>query len=567
MPQRVHLVQSLDEVHDFVAWLGQPRRLLGLDTETTGLSFARDRVRLIQFGDADEGWALPASEWTGLARHVLDTYDRPMVLQNAPFDATMLQAAGLPWDWAGVHDTKPMLHLKDSLGPQSLKPAAALHLGSWAKMGQTELKKAMAKNRWTWETVPIDFPPYWVYACVDTMITVRLAEKIWPDVQYAREAYDLEMACARVVTDMQLRGVNLDVDYVKRSADELHVSVEQQYDALPVNPNSPRQIAAFLVEDGVTLTKRTESGAFSVDEEVLQGVDHPLADQLLSYRSDKKILTYFLSFLEHQTDGRLRPHVNPLQARTGRMSITDPAMQTLPRDAFVRDAIIPDDEDHVLLLVDYDTQELRLAAHLSRDENMISAFLEERDLHAETAALAFGEGWSKEQRNYSKNGMYSYAYGASARKFAATIGIPPEEGERIFRGLAEAYPGMARAMKGVVEVVKERAGDRENGWVRLTDGRHLSVPADKAYVGFNYLIQGSCATVLKQALVNLDAAGLGHTLRLPVHDEIVFSIRRDEVEDAVPTIRDCMERHDLAVPLTVSVTQADRWGDPYREKA
>jgi DNA polymerase-1 len=477
----------------------------------------------------------------------------------------MLASSGLPFPWERVHDTRPMLHLVDSLGPQSLKPAAAKYLGPWARMGETELKKGMRSHGWDWATVPTDYGPYWVYACVDTILTARLADKLWPQVQPYRESYDLEMACQRILSGMELRGVRLDVDYVEDAAAALRERVAEQLAALPVNPNSPAQIAAALQEAGVELTKRTEGGGFSVDEEVLASLEHPLAAQLLAYRRDKKVLTsYFESFLEHQTDGWLHPSINQLQAKTGRMSVTNPAMQTLPRSAFVRDAIVPDDEDHQLVLVDYDTQELRIAAHLSGDANMVAAFLEDRDLHAETAALAFGDEWTKEHRTYAKNGMYSYAYGASARKFAKTIGVPAADGERIFAGIAEAYPGLAATMEKVVASVRERAGDGDSGWVRLLDGRHLRVPVDKAYVGMNYLIQGSCATVLKQAIVDLDAAGLGPYMRLPVHDEMVFSIPRDEVEDAIPTIRDCMERRDLRVPLTVGTTVVDRWGDPYR---
>jgi DNA polymerase-1 len=557
----------MDEVDAFMSWLERPRRLLGVDTETTGLSLARDHIRLIQFGDSDEGWALPM-EWAGLARHVLERYDGPMVLQNAKFDAGMLRAAGYPFPWERVHDTRVMLHLHDSLGPQSLKPAAARYLGPWAAFGQQELKKAMAKNKWTWATVPVNFPAYWAYGCLDTVVPVRLAEYLWPKVQYAREAYDLEMACQRVLTEVELRGVRLDVEYVEQAAEALRRSLAERLERLPVNPNSPRQIVEALEAQGATLSKRTQGGALSVDEEVLAALEQPLAKELLSYRHDKKVLTsYFESFMEHQTDGLLHPSINQLQARTGRMSVTNPAMQTLPRDAYVRDAIIPDNEDHVLVLADYDTQELRTTAHFARDTNMINAFLEAQDLHMATALMAFGEDRAAEMRTPSKNGMYSWVYGARPTKFARTIGITVEEGERIFLGLAEAYPGVARLMAQLIDLVKERAGDGEYGWVQLLDGRRLKVPKEKAYAALNYLIQGSCATVLKQAIVNLDAAGLGHALRLPVHDELVFSLHRDEVEDALPTIRDCMERHDLLVPLTVGIKVVDRWGDPYRKEA
>lgn len=555
-----------------MSWLSRSRPLLGLDIETTGLSLATDRIRLVQFGDEEEAWALPYEEWRGVIRHALTVYDGPIVLQHAKFDAGFLQRDGLPFPWEQAHDTKPMLFLNDSLGPQSLKPAAALHVDPAARAGEKEMKRAMVKNRWGYDTIPIDFPLYWGYACIDTILTVRLAHKLWSKVQYARSAYDLEMACQRVLCDMEMRGVALDREYVVKERHHLQEKLEIVIETLiewNVNPSSPATIITALQAVGITLTKRTDTGQLSVDDEVLSAIDHPIATNTLYARKVKKLVgSYFDNFLEHERDGRLYPHLNQLQAKTGRMSITDPALQTLPRTSSVRNAIIPTG-DNVLVLADYDSQEFRVMAHLSGDQNMISAIEEGRDPHMELARRAYGPDAGKAQRTTAKNGTYAIAYGSEAETLAKTLSVSVAEAKVIGAAVREVYPGLNRSMAEMVNTVRQRADEdgRETGWIKLLDGRRLRVPKDRAYAALNWWTQGSCASVLKQAMVNLDAAGLGHTLALPVHDEIIFDIPRDEVDDALPVIKDCMERDDLRVPLTVGTKVVERWGDAYAEQA
>jgi DNA polymerase-1 len=567
---RMTLVETWEEASSFLSWLGERRPILAFDLETTGLSLAKDRVRLAQFGDADAGWALPWEDWRGVVRKVLGEYEGAIVGQNIKFDAGFVQRDGLPFPWQRAHDTKHMLFLDDSLGPQSLKPAAALHIDPAARAGEKELKALMRKHGWDYATFPINHPVYWGYGCGDTILTARLAEHLWPRVQYAREAYDLEMAVSRIVCDMEMRGVRLDVEYVDGASEVLAGEIAELEARLgDISPGSNDQVVAALQAEGVELTKRTEAGNFSVDEEALSAIDHPIAADVLAWRSKTKIRSaYFQNFLALEASGRLHPHINQLQARTGRMSVTNPALQTLPRDALVRDAIIPDDGCK-LVLVDYDSEELRLMAHYSGDESMMRAFTEGVDMHMETARMAWGPDATKEDRNKAKGGVYGKAYGARAGTLSKTLGISIDEAQHLADTLSAAYPGMDRAMAKVSEAVRRRAleDNRASGYVVALDGRRIRVLAEKAYVGWNALIQGAGGVVLKQALVNLDAAGLGHTLWLPIHDEQMFNVPVDEVNDALPVIKQCMERDDLRVPLTVEATVVDRWGDKYRKAA
>jgi DNA polymerase-1 len=251
------------------------------------------------------------------------------------------------------------------------------------------------------------------------------------------------------------------------------------------------------------------------------------------------------------------------------MSVTDPALQTLPHrkaGPLVRDAFVPR-PGNLLVLADYDTQELRIMAHLSGDEQMIADFLEGRDLHMETALGAYGLSAGKPERTVCKNANYARVYGGGIGTVADTAGIDDRSAASIFGAFDRRYPGAAQLMASVTAAVRDRAksAGSEYGYVTLGDSRRLRVSSDKAYVGINWRIQGQGAVEMKRSLVNLDAAGLGPFLLLPVHDEVVLDVPEADVEDAIPTIRAAMERHEYRVPLTVGTKAVDRWGTAYRE--
>jgi DNA polymerase-1 len=245
------------------------------------------------------------------------------------------------------------------------------------------------------------------------------------------------------------------------------------------------------------------------------------------------------------------------------MSVTEPALQTLPRTALVRNAFIPR-EGNKLVLIDYDSQELRVVAHIGQDESMLKAFREGHDLHGETASALYGQAWTPKNRTTAKNGMYSWTYGAGISKFAKTVGVSEGEAQAVFDTLKRLYPGIARAMAQVTRTVREREDEQGFGYVKaLHDGRHLRVEANKAYMGLNTLVQSTCAVVLKQALVDLDLAGLGEYLILPVHDEVLLDVPEDLVDEVVPVAIDTLRRDDFSAPLTVEAKVVSRWGEPY----
>jgi DNA polymerase-1 len=274
-----------------------------------------------------------------------------------------------------------MAHIIDPLGSGALKNLAALHVDGRAVALQETLDIELAKNGWTWGTVPVEFQPYWAYGALDTVLTMRLwemfYEKCGPNGAYHRP-YELEMAARKIVTRMEINGARVDLDYSRRKFDELSTYADtvknwakQNYGGVSIGSN--QQLVRLLEKLGAEITSYTPSGQKSADKDELQFLSingspevQQLADLVLKQRkADKLANTYFANFINDNVDGFVHPSVKTLGARTSRMSIQNPALQTLPKgDDTVRTAFIPKDEDHVIITSDLDQVEFRMFSSL-----------------------------------------------------------------------------------------------------------------------------------------------------------------------------------------------------------
>jgi DNA polymerase-1 len=246
------------------------------------------------------------------------------------------------------------------------------------------------------------------------------------------------------------------------------------------------------------------------------------------------------------------------------MSISRPSMQNIPRLKKLRDAFIPR-EGNKLVLTDYQAQETRLIAHFAREEHMIEAFKRGEDIHRFVASMVYSvaiEDVIPEQRRKSKQCGHARNYGANAPKLALTAGISLPESKEFARRYDHAFPRIQPFNMEIQRAVRERDEDGY-GYLISYSGRKIRVPVKKAYVGTNYLIQGSGSDALKKGLVNADRAGIAEYAVLPVHDEIVWDIPEEAVADVIPEIRMAFEHTDLLMPLPIETKIIDRWGDAY----
>lgn len=599
---QLHLVDSVEKARAFLEWIGErrPYNAIAIDTETGelpgnprdhALSPWHGRLRLVQVGDGKQGWSIPWDQWKGVFYEAMERFDGPIVCHNIAFEARWFDIQSdwkLPWHRA--HDTMIMAHIIDPLGSGALKRLAALHVDGRAVALQESLDISLIENGWTWGTVPTNFQPYWAYGALDCVLTMRLwemfYEKCGPGGPY-NKAYELEMAARRIVTRMEINGARIDLDYSQRKFDELTAYAEsvkgwakEKYNGVSISSNI--QLVRLLESLGAEINEFTPSGQKSASKDQLQflaiaGNDEvkALAEVVLKQRkADKLANTYFANFIHDNVNGFVHPSVKTLGARTSRMSIQNPALQTLPKgDDTVRTAFIPKDEDHVIITSDLDQVEFRMFASLSGDENLITLFNRAdatgSDPFTEIGREIYNDPTmqrSDKRRNLIKGTVYGRLYGAGVAKQALTAGVAETQMRTVSDAFDTRFPGMAFFQKQIEDAGVRRFREEGQGYVYTWTGRRLPCDEDRAYTLVNYLIQGGAAEVFKSNLIKLDQADLTELLIVPVHDEIVLNAPRKDAQEIMKVVQECMTtREGWAVPLTSGIDgPMENWGEKYR---
>lgn len=565
--------------------------LLGLDTETTGLDiYTRDfRIRLLQVGTDRESFVFPMDDpqlFHGTVKQMLDRGDR-FVLHNAAYDLQVIEKTlGIPMCtmWPKVVDTYTLAHLVESRAKKEggidkgLEPQVAYHIDPQAAArikGQIPAlcAKYKATKATVWKKVEQFDRDYLTYAGMDPMWAVLLHDKIDPLVPVvSRGLIAFEREVARVCAEMEKNGFLLDTEYTEQFRDELKLDADRAKEKAATfsveSINSTDQVANALESFGITVPGRTESGKRQVNDSFLQEVvsmGGPAAELAAAViegkRKSKQRSSWVDTFLRTKDqNNRVHPHINPLQARTARMSITNPATQTLPSgDWKVRRCFLAD-EGHRIASVDYSSQELRVLAALSGDRTMIEALLRGDDLHLLTARAAFGDHLTKDspERKYGKATNFSKVYGGGAKSIAEKQGISFPQAKKIVDAFDNTYKEVP------VFSQKLQAEATKTGHVVTPTGRRLAVDSDRAYSALNYVIQSTSRDVTASALLRLDAAGFTPYLRLPIHDEVLVSVPADKAEWGAQEIGRIMAYQMGPMPITTDPEVGLRsWGSLY----
>lgn len=578
----LHYVKNIDDVTRFIEWIQKPRASLGIDTETDGFDPFHGTLRMAQFGDLDDGWALPWHLWSGLVIGVLNEYQGPRVLQNSPFDIKYLAVHGgadlAKWDWSSTNDTMTMAHILDSNAPKGLKPLAGKLVDSKAITAQSSLTEGMSQNKWDWGTVPLDYPPYWIYAAMDPVLTCHVEAKLLPAIKANfAEVYQLEVDTLELVTGMMLKGAKVDIDYFERTkvglAEFSAAARRYLFDAWGIeNATSMPQVKRVLEDAGIKLLpKLTKSRAQSMDKEVLQAADHEVASYVLDIKkSDKLVNTYINNMLKSaDKDHRVHPTIWAQGTKTGRNTITGPALQTLPKVSPIRGGFIPA-EGMALISIDADQIEARLTAHFAEDQGMIDAF-EEGDFFVNTARGVFQDETihrESKERGLVKGIVYGKLYGAGVEKMAQTGKIPVPQMSAAVDAFESAYPGVKRLQQSLINEAKRNDKSTGRAFVLTGGGKPITVETYKEYTAMNYKIQGTAAEVFKAAIRKLAIAGFADYLMIPVHDEILMEVPIDLAEEVLATAVDVMNDFTTySVPITWSGDIMHKsWGQKYESK-
>ena len=442
----LRLVRGTSDAADLIRWLGdQP--FVGIDTETNSLSPWKDdfRVRLVQIASPDVAWVVEPGRWLGLVDEAFGFGGHRLVFHNARFDMAALNRLGVKPPWSRVEDTMIAIRIAEPHLTAGLKEAATRHVSANAKAARTDLETGMRRNRWTWATVPLNYPPYLRYAALDAVLTARLFAT--PIVQRAivTGSYRLEMDVAAICSEMEATGVRIDQEHCRRERERLLGEVSWAAGEVTawfgVSVTSPDQVARWFIGSDARplLTKLTPGGAPAVDDEILGRIEAELpgsdaAELARLTRSTRKALklatTYFDNLIElADVDGVVHPEVRTMAAKTGRMSMS-PGLQTLPKPGadpdsqLVRRAVLPRHDGEVLISADLDQVEMRLAAALSGDSGLIGAFVEADDGGEDFFTLSArdlyedpGLSRSDPRRKLVKGMWYGALYGAGTRRW------------------------------------------------------------------------------------------------------------------------------------------------------
>lgn len=427
-------------------------------------------------------------------------------------------------------------------------------------------------------------------ACEQADLSLRLREPLLKEIReqgFESLLTDIELPLIRVLAEMEWTGVRIDV----AELDKLSVAYTRRLNDMEsrayelaggsFNIGSPMQVGEVLfgrlkIDPNA---KRTKRGAFSTTEDILEKYRHEyeIVDLILKIRALRKLLATYINALPALVNphtGKIHTSYNQTVTATGRISSTNPNLQNIPVRSDdgreIRRAFIADPGD-ILLAADYSQIELRLMADLSADPAMVEAFLSGRDIHRATAAKIYHEALedvTDNQRRNAKTANFGIIYGISAFGLSERLGIPRAESKELIAGYFRTYPGVKEYMDKSIETA------REQKYVTTVKGRKRFLPdidsrsaVVRSYAERNAInapLQGSAADIIKIAMNNIYAEmerrGLRSRMIMQVHDELVFNVVPEELEEMKQLVKDKMENAYIGrVPLDVSMDTGHNW--------
>ncbi len=575
-----------------------------VDTETTSLDYMAARVvgislavqagqaAYIPFGHDYLGAPaqLEAAEVFAALRPLLEAERPRKIGQNLKYDINVLANHGIALGGVGW-DTMLESYVLDSVASRHDMDTLALrHLGRQTIRYEDVAGKGAKQIGF--EQVKIEDAAR--YAAEDAEVTLCLHQALWP--RLAEQARlravfeDIEMPLVPVLSRLERQGALIDGSRLARQSRELGeklLAIEARAHALagqPFNLGSPKQLQEILFDKlGLPRVGKTPTGQSSTAEPVLQELAErfELPRVLLEYRSLAKLKSTYTDRLPHQVSavtGRVHTSYQQAVTATGRLSSTDPNLQNIPvrtaegrriRQAFVAPP------GYRLLAADYSQIELRIMAHLSGDRGLIDAFERGHDVHRATAAEVFGVTLAEvgdEQRRSAKAINFGLIYGMSAFGLARQLGVGRGEAQAWIDRYFARYPGVQDYM----ESTRRRAA--ADGYVETLFGRRLYLPEIRSRnaatrqaaerTAINAPMQGSAADIIKRAMITIDgwliASAFPARMVLQVHDELVFEVREDAVDELGEQVRQRMSAAAaLAVELVVDVGSGSNWDEAH----
>ncbi|MDP8260541.1 MAG: DNA polymerase I [Candidatus Gygaella obscura] len=407
------------------------------------------------------------------------------------------------------------------------------------------------------------------------------------DNQLDKLFFEVELPFSKVLSSMEREGFSIDVRFLKDLSEKFEIKLKNITEKIfkiseeEFNINSPKQLRVILFDKfKLPVVKKTKTGP-STDEEVLKVLSskHELPVLLLEYRQINKLKSTYVDVLPELVDKKNKIHCNFKQfgTGTGRLSCENPNLQNIPvRTAAgkeIRRAFICSRKDNVLISSDYSQIELRILAHLSKDKNLVKAFKKGEDIHRFTAGLVFDveeKDVDNQMRNVAKRVNFGIIYGMSAFGLAKDLSITNQEAQNFIDTYFLRYPKVKEYIQGQIKFAEN------NGYVETVLGRKRFLPFIKSKVNaqkqfayrqaINTPVQGSAAELMKLAMINIHELFMKNRLSakiiLQVHDELIFEVNKNSLEESISVIRSNMEQiYKIDVPIKTNFKQGSNWFD------
>ncbi|MFM7006815.1 MAG: DNA polymerase I [Flavobacteriales bacterium] len=589
-----HLINSAEERKELLALLLEQSAVC-FDTETTDIDALH--ANLVGFSfcyKAREAFYVAVPQDFEAAKAIIQEF-APVFLDisiekiahNMKYDLKVLQRYGIRLE-GPLFDTMIAQYLINPESKQGMDFLATYYL-NYQPISIEALIGKKGKNQGNMA----DLQPEEIsdYACEDADITFQLKQLLEPEIQKPHLYhlfYEMEMPLVTVLKDIEHEGIAIDtaaLSSFSKELDERLIELDEQIKDLAgeaFNIDSPKQLGEILFEKLKisSKAKKTKTGQYATSEDILQKHehDHAIIPLILEYRQLRKLKSTYvdpLPTLCDRIDGRIHTNFMQTVTATGRLSSNNPNLQNIPvrtaKGREIRRAFVARSADFQLMAVDYSQIELRIIAALAEDQNMIEAFKNGHDIHAATAAKVFHTTISevtREQRSAAKAVNFGIIYGQSAFGLAQNLQISRTEAKQIIDAYFEQYTSIKTYMEKVI------AQARELGYVETIMKRRRYLPdihsANAVVRGFaernaiNAPIQGSAADIIKMAMVAvheaMSKANLKSKMILQVHDELVFDVHIQEVDQMQKLVKEAMESAvNLTVPMEVEMKLAANW--------
>ena len=568
---------------------------ISFDTETTGTDAnAVDLVGMSFSIKAGEGWYIPVPADKAQAQAIVDSF-RPLfdtthitfIGQNIKYDMIVMKWYGIEFN-GPIFDTMLAHYLIEPEGRRGMDLLSAQYL-QYEPVAIESLIGKKGKGQGNMRDVEIE--KIKEYAVEDADITLQLREKFAPLLPLKavdKVFYDVETPLVKVLTDMEYEGIALDIqalaDYSRELETEIKRAEESVYTQAGVRFNlaSPKQLGEVLFEKLLLdpKAKKTKTGQYATGEDVLAKLanKHQIVEDILVFRELSKLKSTYVDALPlmlNKRTNRVHTSYNQAVAVTGRLSSNNPNLQNIPirtdRGREVRKAFVAKDEDHVLMSADYSQIELRIIAAISGDVHMIEAFQQGLDIHAATAAKVYGVDLADvtaDMRRNAKSVNFGIIYGVSAFGLSENLGIARGEAKTLIDNYFAQYPSIKQYMddqiksaqqKGYVETLLGR-----KRWLKDINSSNAVVRGYAERNAINMPIQGTAADMIKLAMISIHKTLKKENLRsrmiLQVHDELVFDVHKEEIEQIKPLIQEGMRNAmPLAVPVDVEIGIGANW--------